>query len=65
MRKISERREKMIKIDVRKYCERCPHFEPEVVERPQADILTSYSVCDIVFVIWRRGGCPLLAEIPS
>ena len=38
----------MIKLDVREYCDRCPHFEPEVVERPQVDILTNYSFCDMV-----------------
>lgn len=37
----------MIKLDVCKYCDRCPHFEPEVVERPRVDMLTSYSVCDM------------------
>lgn len=31
----------MIKLDVCKYCDRCPHFEPEVVERPRVDMLTS------------------------
>lgn len=36
----------MIKLDVCKYCDRCPHFEPEVVERPRVDMLTSYSVCE-------------------
>lgn len=37
----------MIKLDVCKYCDRCPHFEPEVAERPQTDILTSYDFCDM------------------
>ena len=37
----------MIKLDVCKYCDSCPHFEPEVVARPQVDILTSYSYCDM------------------
>lgn len=37
----------MIKLDVCKYCDRCPHFEPEDVERPRVDMLTSYSVCDM------------------
>lgn len=35
----------MIKLNVRKYCGRCPHFEPEVAERPKVDILTSYDFC--------------------
>lgn len=37
----------MIKLDVREYCDSCPHFEPEVVKRPTVDILTSYSFCDM------------------
>lgn len=37
----------MIEIDVREYCDRCPHFEPEVVERPRVDILTRYDFCDM------------------
>lgn len=37
----------MIKLDACEYCDRCPHFEPEVIERPKADILTIYSFCDI------------------
>jgi hypothetical protein len=38
----------MIKLDVREYCDRCPHFEPEVVERPRVYILTNYSFCGMV-----------------
>ena len=37
----------MIKLNVRKYCDRCPHFEPEVIERPKVSILTSYSFCEM------------------
>lgn len=37
----------MIKLDVREYCDRCPHFEPEVVARPEVKTLTSYSFCDM------------------
>lgn len=37
----------MIKIDVRKYCDRCPHFEPEVAERPEVEILTRWSVAEL------------------
>lgn len=28
----------MIKLDVCEYCDRCPHFEPEVIERPKVDM---------------------------
>ena len=37
----------MIKIDVCEYCDRCPHFEPEVIERPKVNILASYSIRDM------------------
>lgn len=37
----------MIKLDVREYCDRCPHFEPEVVERPRVYILTRYDNCEM------------------
>ena len=37
----------MIKLDVREYCDHCPHFEPKVVNRPKVNILTSYSFCDM------------------
>ena len=36
----------MIKLDVRKYCNRCPHFEPEVVARPRTQILTAFDPID-------------------
>ena len=32
----------MIKLDVREYCDSCPHFEPEVVMRPHAQIFTPF-----------------------
>ena len=37
----------MIKIDVCEYCDRCPHFEPEVIERPKVNILASYNIRDM------------------
>lgn len=37
----------MIKLDVCEYCDRCPHFEPEVAERPKVNILTRYDFCDM------------------
>lgn len=37
----------MIRLDVREYCDRCPHFEPEVVKRPEVDILTGWSFCEM------------------
>ena len=36
----------MIKLDVCKYCDRCPNFEPEVVMRPRTKILTAYNPID-------------------
>lgn len=38
----------MIKLDIREYCDRCPHFEPEVIESPEVNVLTSYNVRDAV-----------------
>lgn len=36
----------MIKLDVCKYCDRCPHFEPEVVMRPRTQILSAFNPID-------------------
>ena len=38
----------MIKLDVCEYCDCCPHFEPEVTERPKVNVLTSYNARDAV-----------------
>ena len=64
----------MIKLDVCKYCDHCPHFEPEVVERPKVDILTSYSFRymkekrmaitngDTIVKCWNRDRCEAIYE---
>ena len=28
----------MIQLDVKEYCQACPHFEPEVVQRPKTTV---------------------------
>lgn len=37
----------MIQLKVCEYCDHCPHFEPEVVARPEVKTLTSYSFYDM------------------
>lgn len=36
----------MIKLNVRGYCDRCPHFQPEVIERPRAEIIRTFDLVD-------------------
>lgn len=36
----------MIKLDVREYCDHCPHFQPEVIERPRAEIIHTFDLVD-------------------
>lgn len=37
----------MIKLDVRKYCDRCLNFEPEVTMRPSTEILKVFDLINI------------------
>lgn len=37
----------MIKLDVRKYCDRCLSFEPEVTMRPSTEILNVFDPINI------------------
>lgn len=34
----------MIKLEVANYCQDCPRFKPEVIERPQLGKLSSYDM---------------------
>lgn len=29
----------MIKLDIQKYCQECPHFEPKIINRPVSETL--------------------------
>lgn len=32
----------MIKLEVREYCQKCPSFDPEVVTRPEIEVLEQF-----------------------